>query len=556
MAIYHCSAKIVSRSTGRSSVAAAAYRSGEKLLNSYDGITHDYTGKRGIIYSEVMLCKNAPNEYRDREILWNEVEKIEKGSRAQLAREIEIALPTEFNRKAQIELVQDYVRSNFVNAGMCADICIHDKKDGNPHAHIMLTMRSINEKGQWGSKSKKVYQLDEHGNKIYDAKKRQYKCTKENTTDWNDKKKLVAWREQWSEIVNQAYEKKSLSIRIDHRSLQAQGINREPTIHEGSAAHQMDRRGLRSDRGNINREIKQRNSEYERAYKETYHEDDKTIGDPYNSVTIKGQNESSSVRKNSTVPITSIKDDIGEDRLSAERIVELLSLYKTQYVLLKQEMHNISVNTATLQKQEQKLENRAIDMEDRYDGIQELNSRIIQLQQQRMKMGVFKGKEKKQLDRQINQLTHSHEQMIQSFEHEFDINPYQATEVIHQLRAQTQDLRSGNQIPDIKEVQEKLKSIELAYKIQKALADISPDRRNIEKMLLQTTERFPSGKKSIKNRMLMAETETVLNNISLDDYQRIVKLVKPVDAKKIVEFVKQRRPERKQQKRNSRDMIK
>lgn len=138
MAIYHCSIKIISRGKGKSAIAASAYRSGEKIINEYDGIIHDYTKKGGIVYKEIMLPNRAPAELINRSVLWNSVEKIEKSKNAQLAREIEVALPVELNREQQIQLVKEYVKKNFVSCGMCADFAIHDKKDGNPHAHIML----------------------------------------------------------------------------------------------------------------------------------------------------------------------------------------------------------------------------------------------------------------------------------------------------------------------------------------------------------------------------------------------------------------------------------
>ena len=172
IAIYHCSIKIISRGKGKSAVAAAAYRSGEKLTNEYDGITHDYTRKGGIVHTEILLPDNAPPSFSDRSVLWNAVERIEKAKNAQLAREIEIALPHELTREQGISLVREYVKDNFVTVGMCADVCLHDKNDGNPHAHILLTMRPIEQDGAWGVKQKKEYILDKDGNKIYDPKKR------------------------------------------------------------------------------------------------------------------------------------------------------------------------------------------------------------------------------------------------------------------------------------------------------------------------------------------------------------------------------------------------
>ena len=157
MAIYHCSCKVISRGKGKSSVGASAYRSGDKIKSEYDCKIYNYTRKTGVVYSEVMLCENAPEKFIDRKILWNEVEKIEKGNNAQLSREYEIALPKELTREEQIKCVRNIARRYLVNDGMCADINIHDKGDGNPHVHIMCTMRPIDEAGNWMKKSEKAY---------------------------------------------------------------------------------------------------------------------------------------------------------------------------------------------------------------------------------------------------------------------------------------------------------------------------------------------------------------------------------------------------------------
>lgn len=260
MAIYHCTCKIISRGQGRSAVGAEAYRSGEKLYNEYDGIEHDYTKKGGVVYSEIMLCENAPKEYQDRQTLWNAVEQIEKSSKAQLAREYEVALPVELLREEQIKLVRDFAKENFVDNGMCVDFSIHDKEDGNPHAHIMLTTRPIEQDNSWGVKQKKEYILDKNGQKQYDKKKQTYKCKTVKTTNWDSKEFLQRSRESWAEKVNQELEKKSLPQRIDHRSLKEQGVDRVPTIHEGGA-RKLEKRGIKTDRGKINREIKTANGQ-------------------------------------------------------------------------------------------------------------------------------------------------------------------------------------------------------------------------------------------------------------------------------------------------------
>ena len=258
MAIYHLSIKIISRGKGKSAVAASAYRSGEKIKNEYDGIIHDFTRKGGIAYTEILLPQNAPQEFSDRGTLWNSVEKIEKSQNSQLAREIEIALPKELDREKQIELVREYVKENFVNVGMCADIALHDKNDRNPHAHILLTMRPFNEDTTWGAKSKKEYILDENGEKVK-LQNGNYKTKKINTVDWNEQEKAEEWRKAWADITNKYLEENNIQEKVDHRSFQRQGIKQIPTIHLGVSASQMEKKGIATDRGNVNREIKNQN---------------------------------------------------------------------------------------------------------------------------------------------------------------------------------------------------------------------------------------------------------------------------------------------------------
>ena len=226
--------------------------------NEYDGIVHDFTRKGGIAHIEILLPQNAPQEFSDRGALWNSVEKIEKSKNSQLAREIEIALPKELDREKQIELVREYVKENFVKVGMCADIALHDKGDGNPHAHILLTMRPLNEDTTWGAKSKKEYILDENGEKVK-LKNGNYKTRKINTVDWNEQDKAEHWRKAWADITNKYLEENNIQEKVDHRSYQRQGIEQIPTIHLGVSATQMEKKGIATDRGNINREIKHQN---------------------------------------------------------------------------------------------------------------------------------------------------------------------------------------------------------------------------------------------------------------------------------------------------------
>jgi hypothetical protein len=242
MAIYHFHLQIITRGAGKSAVAAAAYRAGETLKNEYDGFVHDYSRKGGVVHTEIILPENAPAEYADRSVLWNAVEKSERYCNAQLSREVDIALPAELTQEQNISLAHEFVKSTFAGKGMCADVCIHDTGKGNPHAHIMLTMRPIEKDGKWGQKSRTV-----NGRKI-------------NTVDWNDRAKADEWRKSWEDAANAALHVNGFDITIDRRSYEAQGIEQVPTVHMGAAATQMERRGIRTERGDINRAAEVTNS--------------------------------------------------------------------------------------------------------------------------------------------------------------------------------------------------------------------------------------------------------------------------------------------------------
>ena len=258
IAIYHCSIKIVSRGKGKSAVAAAAYRSGEKLTNEWDGLTHDYTKKGGVVHSEILLPAHAPPAFSDRSTLWNSVELSEKSNNAQLAREVEIALPVELSREEQTRLVREYCSSQFVSKGMIADFNLHDTGGGNPHAHILLTMRPLDERGAWLPKSKKEYVLDENGEKIRLPSGR-YKTRKVDLVDWNDRENAEVWRRAWADLANEFLERNDCPERIDHRSYERQGIDQLPTVHVGVSATQMEKKGIVTERGELNRNIKAAN---------------------------------------------------------------------------------------------------------------------------------------------------------------------------------------------------------------------------------------------------------------------------------------------------------
>ena len=304
MAIYHLEAKVVSRGAGRSAVAASAYLSCSRLYNDYDGIQHDYTKKQGLAWQEVFLPEYAPQEWKDREQLWNAVEEVETAKDSRLAREFVVALPIELSREEQIELLQEFIQEQFLSDGMCADAAIHDTDGHNPHAHILLTVRPLDKQGKWQYKTEKEYLCmkndEERGFTAAEfkaaqtdgwEKQYQYKVGKKKvymtpsaaeaqglvradkhpkstrygrqnpiSERWNSEEQLTAWRAAWADVSNRCLERAGREERIDHRSNAARGLDEIPTIHEGVTAQAVERKGIISDRCEINRQIKADNA--------------------------------------------------------------------------------------------------------------------------------------------------------------------------------------------------------------------------------------------------------------------------------------------------------
>ena len=255
----HNEISIVQRSQRQSAVAAAAYQSGEKLFCEYDQEVKHYPEKRGIAHNEILLPANAPPEYADRSTLWNAAEAVEKQWNSQLARRWVLSIPREIPPDQYAALVRDFCNQQFVSKGMCVDFAIHDKGDGNPHAHVMLTMRAMDEHGKWLPKSRKVYDLDENGERIKLPSGR-WKSHKEDTVDWNDRKYCEIWRHEWEVIQNRYLEANNRPERVDLRSYARQGLDIVPTVHEGAAVRQMEKRGIQTNIGNLNREIRAANN--------------------------------------------------------------------------------------------------------------------------------------------------------------------------------------------------------------------------------------------------------------------------------------------------------
>ncbi|MGB8843357.1 MAG: Ti-type conjugative transfer relaxase TraA [Aliidongia sp.] len=236
MAIYHLHAKLISRGDGRSAVAAAAYRSASELEDERLDRTHDFTNKTGVVHSEVLLPEGTPARLLDRATLWNEIERIEVRKDAQLAREIEFSIPRELSQAEGIRLAQDFVREQFVDRGMVADLNVHwdigPDGEAKPHAHVMLVTRSVGPDG--------------FGKKV---------------REWNRTELLLEWRERWASLANERLAELGLDVRIDHRSHAGQGIELEPQNKIGPAGARREDRGEEAERAEDHAEIARRNGE-------------------------------------------------------------------------------------------------------------------------------------------------------------------------------------------------------------------------------------------------------------------------------------------------------
>jgi len=261
MADYRLHAQIISRSTGKSAVKAAAYRAVEKILNERTGNFEDYTRKRGVLCTEILTPENAAVWMQDRARLWNGVEHREdKSTRpgdAQLARELQLSLPCELTTEQNLELVRDFIKTKFVEHGVIADIAIHAPSrhgdDRNYHAHVLLTLREVGPEG-FGKKARLWEQQKGEG------KRKSWKQF--------EAERLTEWRREWAEYENRALARYGHPERVDHRSLKDQGIDREPTTHVGPDANEMERRGVKTDRGDQNRKIKNANDNIDLLKKE------------------------------------------------------------------------------------------------------------------------------------------------------------------------------------------------------------------------------------------------------------------------------------------------
>jgi len=531
MGLYHLKVKIISRGSGRSAVGSAAYRSATRAVayrsggNMRDkgGIVHDYRYKTGVAHSEIILPEGAPPEYADRQTLWNAVDTSEKRKDARLAREVVVALQRDFELAEQIALLREFIQENFVDKGMIADLNIHDKGDGNPHAHIMLTTRHVTPEG-FGKKNR----------------------------DWDKRENLLVWRKNWADINNRMFAEKGLDGRIDHRSYKARGIDREPTIHMGHEATALERKGVKTERGNYNREIQRRNAEREAreiAFESSEGDDNK---------------EPPELKKERVDPREVEKaarrvEKIWEERRAQDlkELEEYLKAAKAEKIAeemrerqsIAEDMHETRENYIALEKEfnRQKYEYNTENQElpplryltqkagEYVKSIAELRGEGAQLQKMRQSLSWRDWGRKAEIDDKIRQVEQKIAQEQDILKNRFHIDPAHAHVELKRLQGEIREKehRANIRAARIQEIEEKQEAVKLDYHTQKLLNETRHDYQKIEKLL----ENMSKPPESIRERLLHEQITRRLNTITDENFREVIKNLPENQAKMLISHV-------------------
>lgn len=402
MAIYRCNISIAKRSKGDSSVKSIAYQSAEKIKDNRLGEISDYTRKQGVVYSEIILPENAPQKFKIRSVLWNEVEAIEKQKNSQVARKIEVALPRELNRQEQINLTREYIKNNFVSKGMIADFSLHDNSKGNPHVHIQLTMRSLDIEGRFLPKSEKKYFFDSNGEKIKLANGK-FKTWKNNINDWDKKENAILWRKGWADTVNKYLEKNKITERIDHRSYKERGIEKIPN-NLSKAVIEMEKRGIRTVKGDLSREIKELN---------------KTL-----------ENKELELNK-----LILLKDKIKENESFFENKAKEIFELKTSYVNLNNEITKINELKNEYYNYNLQLSSFIKTTENYKKNLNQLDEKIkLRKEYKENIKSIFKSKEKKEVEKEIFYLCSLKDKLISNFESQSNFETKEIDNKIYEFK--------------------------------------------------------------------------------------------------------------------------
>jgi len=488
--IYFFTGNIIGRGSGRSALGSAAYRvggvlrsaayrAGEELRDDTGEIVHDYTRKGGVVYNEIILPEFAPPEFADRQTLWNAVDAREKRKDSQLAREIVVALQREFDAQENLEVLREYMKENFVDKGMIADLSIHDKGDGNPHAHIMLTMRHVSPDG-FGLKN----------------------------TDWNNKNLFVEWRKSWADTNNRMFEQKGLDERIDHRSYKERGIDREPMIHLGAYAAAKEKRGIRTRRGDINRERQARNEE--RAKKAAEREQE-LIGN--------------------TVNATSEKPDIDEH--ATQKTAEHINKLKEYYTKLEKDLSELIPERNKIREELPRLNYRAESLDEHAKNIETLQSKVAELQETRQNMRLLQWTKKQETDTAIKHAERELKKAEIFFKNRFYIDPSEVPDELkrihEEIRAKRDSLSTKNTA--ILEIMTQQDKVLLGYHTQKLLAQTQHDKDNLDK----TLEKLNKPPDNIREKQLYERIDRRLNIIPDESFQRVIEKLPPEHTKTLIE---------------------
>jgi myosin heavy subunit len=563
-AIYHLNVQIIGRSSGRSAVGSAAYRAAEKLKSlgaaAYragvelegDEITHDYTRKKGVLHKEIILPDNAPPEYKDRQTLWRTVEAKERRRDARLAREIEVALQIEFDLEEQKALLREYIKENFVDKGMIADFAVHNN-EGNPHAHIMLTTRHVSPNG-FGGKNR----------------------------DWDKEAELLKWRENWANTNNRKFEEKGLAERIDHRSYKEQGIDREPTIHLGYEASALEKKGIHTQRGDHNREIKQRNLEHtskntaiearnQKPKSTQPHATKEICTTPKKAPQLK--NETTEQHTEELQKIAKLKKELQkiretqktaqhienpiktkskpsyvstlETQLKAEKTLQHIEKMQTQqqdtaktakrmntikekYIELEAEK-NLLIDRHNSDKLEiPSLEYRAELIDEHTKNIDVLAGRVEQLREAQQNVRLLEFKKKKDIEEKIMLATQALGRAQDFFKNRFHIDPSQAAEELNRLQEKIRTKKDALNTKQVRVqiIREKQTALELDYHTQKLLNQTRPDQEQISQLLEQMHKPRPS----VRERQIQERIERQLDVISDASFQKVIDNLPPYQA--------------------------
>ena len=534
MGIYYINVNVISRSSGRSAVGAAAYRAGEKLRSAAssaayrsgdkirdekDEMVHDYRNKSDVIYSEIMLPKNAPPQYKDRETLWRAVEASERRKDAQLAREIVVALQREFSLQERLDVLREYVQENFVEKGMCVDLNVHDKGDGNPHAHIMLTTRNVAPEGFKGK-----------------------------NRDWNSRSELLSWRKSWADCNNRMFERKGLDERVDHRSYKEQGLDKEPMIHLGHEAWALEKKGIRTAKGDYNRAVQRRNEE-RAALKEAgrltqAQQQREVVKAAEYAEKAQKQHEAAQNAKKVEGQLRAAKATLLVEQMrERQEIAQHMNELKTSYAELDKEQAALKAELNDDRRESYQLVYRAERMDEQAKTIADIQSKAIQLQQARQGLSIWSGKKKKELNDKLRQAEREAGQAQGFFLKHFHIMPDQAAEEIKRtqkaIREKETEIRTKE--TRLQEIIKQQNTILLQYQTRKLLNDTRPDKENIERQL----ESLKKTPESVHDKLQQQQHETRLNTISDENFLKIINNLPQSQAHDLVKLRQQAKEQEK-----------